>query len=277
MLVYSKERFYPTLINVIVLEDATGGFWYIHRSVYDVALILSAKQTIEGITTLLDSENNKAAVLKWAEAPHPIDILAPFFGLVSEELPAGDIEVLAGVMHSITSQISLYGFIKQPKAIRTTIEFSLSVVNEYQMSWDAFKAQCTKPEFRSPIFSGSPFIGSNDVNYDQQRLPSKNTIEEDAVVRVDVGGIEAGEEVEVSVELLRDDPDWEDLGFGTWYNKKLNQALSVEDEDADYEAEFNTLAEQTRIEIFESNEEDSNSEGKSAKQTLANKMKLGRS
>lgn len=292
MLLYSKERFYPTLINTLVLQDAELAFWYVHRSVYDPAITLGVKQTVDSLVTLIDSEHNhKASELWYEKAPVPLNILAPFFGLVTKELPQ-DIEILAGVMHVITSQVDVYNLIRQKKEIRQTIKFSLSVTQEYQMSWDSFKAQASKPVFNLPLFNGQTtgsFIGMPaqtaliTETYKQPtgienvlNLGIEGVIEEGRGT-ISLEGIAAGTELELTVEDLKKDPNWTDLGFGTWYNATLDQSLCFDVEEEEYAQEFETMMQKTLQDLKENTvqEEQSINNDNSATSTLRSKLKLG--
>lgn len=277
MIFYSKERLYPTLINTLVLEDTEGGFWYVHRSVYDSALTLSVKQTADGLLTLIDSSSNSPAIESWySAAPEPLNILAPYFGLISEELPACRIDVLAGVMHAITSQIDAYNFIKQPKAIRTTVKMSLSVLNEYQMAWDSFSAQCTKPQFKNPEFSGQRY---SYPPMDEAHLVYAHSAGEmqKAVAIIEetdlIGDAEVGEELDLSVDELRANPNWTDLGGGTWYNAVTDECVCIELSEEEYQKEFDAILEGN---MSASQEEEPQKETGSAQSALASKLKLGK-
>lgn len=139
MLVVSKERYLPVTINTMVLSKGEL-YFYIHRDVYDQAVILSdSYQQIEGlINEITGTQVNYATVVWFYEnAPKPIHSLAPFLLLVDGEIEQ-DMEICCGVLHTITGMINVRNFILKPIEIRKSVTFSLSIKEEYEMAWERF-------------------------------------------------------------------------------------------------------------------------------------------
>lgn len=141
MIVISKERFYYTNPNIIMLEK-DDNFFYSHRNVYDQAVILNYvyNSNIEDVLITLDpnfKNNNKAYEWLKENLPKPLNILAPFIYLVDSDL-GDDYEDYCGALQVITSQISVASYIKLDKSIRSGLSWSSSIKEEYRMSWDLF-------------------------------------------------------------------------------------------------------------------------------------------
>ena len=261
MLAYSKERLYPKVTNMITLE-VTGGYLYIQKGTYDDALKLSVKQNFESLLNLIDcGEMNAAAIVTaYDTLPEPINFLAPYLGLIVEEVPT-DVESLVGALHAITTTISPFNYIKQKKEIRKTLEFSGSVLKEYQEPWKAFKLQCVSEDM---VSFGVPFPVYHSAGSDTGRITSKGVAEytnqeEDfhgnqGVDAPEVStNLEAGADVEITLDELRADSSWEDCGQGMWFNNKTGVMLSMETDESeeDLEAEFAAMLAEVQGETVE--------------------------
>lgn len=252
MLVYSKERFYPTAINTIILEGSDGGFWYIGRAVYDAALMLSVKQNLGGIYQLIDSDTNSKAITFWVEnAPEPLTILGPYFGLVTEELPE-DIEVLGGVMHVITSQINAYNFIRQKKEIRQTVQFSLAVTKEYQLEWESFKIVCAK-DYVPQVLMNFPMFGNGKILEYAPEIYTKQPYDDPRVITESHAEIpldlKEGQKVVLEYEDLVNDPEWLNLGGGLFLRQATGEMLAVNDPNSDPAKELERCMEEAEREV----------------------------
>jgi hypothetical protein len=137
MLVVTEERYLPTLHNTIVIHNGSY-YFYIHRDVYDSLVILSDRYSLESLTAMVVPIGNEETI-KWFydNAPRPINILAPYIGLVDCEIPATIVDC-CGALHTITSIIDVRNFVKQPVELRRSIRFSMSVRDEYEMAWESF-------------------------------------------------------------------------------------------------------------------------------------------
>lgn len=137
MLVTSKERYLPTTINTLVLIK-NDYFFYIHRDVYDKAIMLNDRYTLDELVENIEPQNNLSAIKYFYEnTPSPINILAPFLGLVDKGLP-NEIETLTGAIHVITAAIDVKAYTQIESDLRKTLEFSLYIKEEYEMAWERF-------------------------------------------------------------------------------------------------------------------------------------------
>ena len=142
MLIYSKERLVPTDVNMMVLRSKNNeGFFYIHRALYDQAVVINdiyGEDPSNLILALTNKEESRADVDYFLEnAPYPIHILGPFLLLVKEELT--DFVDMIGAIHVMSGPLSLRGMLKIPYELRNmNPSFSLSIKEEYQLAWDRF-------------------------------------------------------------------------------------------------------------------------------------------
>jgi hypothetical protein len=139
MLVVSKERYLPVTINTLVLSKGDR-YFYIHRDVYDQAVILSDKYPkVESLINEINGSQVNQDTVAWfyENAPKPIHSLAPFLLLVDGEIEQ-DMEICCGVLHAITAMINVRNFILKPIEIRKSVSFSLSIKEEYEMAWERF-------------------------------------------------------------------------------------------------------------------------------------------
>ena len=143
MIVASKERYLPVMVNVIVLAQANW-YFYVHRDVFEQATILMSKyRNLQEMADAFGGIRCNAATVDWFfdEAPKPLHMLAPYLSLVEGELEC-DIEQCCGTLHVISSMISVLNFIGKPADIRRSVSFSPFVREEYEYAWDCFLSSC---------------------------------------------------------------------------------------------------------------------------------------
>lgn len=143
MIVASKERYLPVMVNVIVLSQANW-YFYVHRDVFEQAVILASKyRDLQELTDAFGDIRHNAAAVDWFynEAPKPLHMLAPYLSLVEGELEC-DIELCCGTLHVISSMISVLNFIGKPVDIRRSVSFSPFVREEYEYAWECFLNAC---------------------------------------------------------------------------------------------------------------------------------------
>lgn len=140
MLIFSEKRLVPTEINMLVLKTADGGYLYIHRALYDQAVILNHiyKDNVVGlIETLTQQKYSRSDVDLFMEmVPSPIKILGPFLLLVHEDLE--EFVDMVGAIHVMSGPIDFVNMLEIPPEMRKTPTFSLSIKEEYQLAWDRF-------------------------------------------------------------------------------------------------------------------------------------------
>lgn len=139
MLIYSENRLVPTDVNMMVIAGM-GGYFYIHRALYDQAVILDDiygeehETLIKAVTNATETRPDVESF--FAEVPKPINIFAPFLLLVKEEFE--DIVDMIGAIHAMSGPMNLRKMLKVPFEMRNTPSFSLSIKDEYQLAWDRF-------------------------------------------------------------------------------------------------------------------------------------------
>jgi hypothetical protein len=143
MLVYSRTRVVPAAVNIIVLEK-DGAYYYVHRNVYDQAVILSDQYGTNPqlMRDLIGGETKQPACEFYMNnAPEPINILGPFLDLVTKEEIASDLEEISGVLHVMSMCVNFRMLFKVDTRLRQSVRFSISIRNEYEMLWDRFFAE----------------------------------------------------------------------------------------------------------------------------------------
>jgi len=141
MLIYSENRYISTETNMMIIRARdNNGYYYVHRGLYDQAVILSYmykddyKLLCEVLTGNEGSREDVDLFLK--TLPTPINILGCFLLLVEEQLD--DLLDMVGAIHVMSNSISFSKLVTQPAEIRANVVFSLSIKEEYQLPWDRF-------------------------------------------------------------------------------------------------------------------------------------------
>ncbi len=139
MLICSKERFFPTEVNMLVLETEAY-YFYVHRSLYDQAVVLDDlyggdQISIERLCMdIADRKPNSMVRTFLNEAPKPINILGCYLLCLSDELD--DFVDMVGAIHVMSGPLNFRRLITLDKALRNSVRFSLSIKQEYLLSWD---------------------------------------------------------------------------------------------------------------------------------------------
>lgn len=140
MLIYSEQRLVPTDVNMLVIRGKEEGYFYIHRSLYDQAVIINDiyKDTPELLRkAITGSEDTRGDVeLFMSNAPSPINMLGPYLLLVKEQLE--DFVDMVGAIHVMSGPINLRGMLRFPIEMRNNPSFSLSIKEEYELAWNRF-------------------------------------------------------------------------------------------------------------------------------------------
>lgn len=145
MILFKKEIGKILQGNTIMLDVDDIGTVIVNRSVYDQMLLLSDR--FEGELSYLnkiinaDSDNHKAEIKYFFEtAPEPINMLAPFLGLVGENIEIGcDFEKICGILHQMSSIINFNEFVKVPIEIRADVTFTKRELLRYKDSWESLE------------------------------------------------------------------------------------------------------------------------------------------
>lgn len=128
-----------------MMLEVDGGFIYLSRNVYDQAVILNDRfeddyTIIRNMLGISDLQN--AAIEYFGEvAPEPLNILAPFLGLVTDVELEQDIEELCGVLHQMAATINFCSFIHVPKEVRADVSFTGNFIRKYKDSWDSIETK----------------------------------------------------------------------------------------------------------------------------------------
>lgn len=128
-----------------MMLEVDGGFIYLSRNVYDQAVILNDRfendyTIIRNMLGVSDLQN--AAIEYFGEvAPEPLNILAPFLGLVTDVELEQDIEELCGVLHQMAATINFCSFICVPKEVRADVSFTGNFIRKYKDSWDSIETK----------------------------------------------------------------------------------------------------------------------------------------
>lgn len=153
MLTISETRYVPVKPNYIVLQDADGYFYYINRTLYDEAIVLTDRygQSISTLIKLIGGNSDFQCVESFViRAPKSISILGYFLALLSEDIE-DDYTDVVGALDLITSNLDPRTFIKQPAEIRQSVNFGMSIRNEYMDSWEMFFDSCYEYEWMSNV------------------------------------------------------------------------------------------------------------------------------
>lgn len=144
MIVISNTRYVPVNPGYIVLQDENGAYYYVHKTLYDQAVILNDRymNNVQVLQEQIGGNSDHNCITTFVEnAPRPINILGYFLALMERDIEYwGDV---VGALDVISSAINLRNFIKQPKEIRQSVQFSLTLREEYSDGWELFlNTQC---------------------------------------------------------------------------------------------------------------------------------------
>lgn len=132
----------------MVLQDADGDFLYIHRMLYDNAVILEDryngdyKKLAEDISPTGDIPSERIDVdYFYRNAPAPVNILAPFLLLCNGTF--NNYDDMCGALHVMSNTFNFKKLPEIPKEVRlNAMQFSMSIKEEYRLSWDLFFSKC---------------------------------------------------------------------------------------------------------------------------------------
>lgn len=144
MILYKTSKTNIAQENCMMLEVGDG-FVYLSKNVYDQIIILDDR--FESDYTIIKNklglgDNQEPAIEYFVEAaPEPLNILAPFLGLVEGEELEQDIEVLCGVLHQMSMTINFNSFVKVPKEVRAEVKFTNNSIRKYKESWESIETK----------------------------------------------------------------------------------------------------------------------------------------
>lgn len=172
MIVASEERFIPVNPGYITLQDTVGAYYYVHRSLYEQAVIIEDRYSrqIETLQKLIGGNSDFEAIgIFVRNTPRPINIMGYFLALLDEDIT--EYTDIIGAFDVISSALNLRNLIKQPSAIRQEVHFSMSVENEYKDGWDVFFQQCynyddIKSRTTGSTYNATPAITEEEIETD---------------------------------------------------------------------------------------------------------------
>lgn len=190
MLIYSTERLLPANVNMIVLQDEDGAYYYVHRSLFEQAVIVEDryKNNIDALKKALgvDPTADESIYVKFFvdTVPRPVNILGYYLYLI-DNLDQRDwsLTELCGVIHVISSVMNFRAFLTIPKEARTGVSFSLSIKEEYQTSWDRFFQEARPFDYVPPTGNVSRITATDDRR--PEINPSEVATEEDLLAIFD--------------------------------------------------------------------------------------------
>jgi hypothetical protein len=154
MLIYSREKVLPSIVNMIVLQDAQGAYYYVHRSLYDQSVILTDRyaENPEALVRALGRDTELLAAecvdVFMSIAPSPLKILGYFLYIIDGiDLAEFTLEDICGALHVMSSSVDFRRMLKIPRETRAGIKFSLSVKEEYEVMWDRFLLESSEHEY----------------------------------------------------------------------------------------------------------------------------------
>lgn len=162
MIIYDTKRWVPTDINMLVIEDGDGGYYYIHRSLYDQAVVLdylyhdNVNKLIEEITGQTETRDDVVYFLE--NTPRPLNIFGPFLLLVKELV--ADYVDMVGAIHVMSGPMNLCKMVEIPFAMRNNPTFSLSIRDEYILAWNRFFQTVIPYSEDMYIQGGAPMNGT---------------------------------------------------------------------------------------------------------------------
>ncbi|MFB9277198.1 hypothetical protein [Cohnella cellulosilytica] len=156
MIVASRERYLPVVVNTLVLRK-DNWYFYLHRDVYDQAVVLNDRydETFDDLVGLVGSKHGNEETVRWfyEQAPRPLHILAPFIHLIDGKIER-DMELVCGALHVITAMIHIRQFILKPLEIRKSVSFSLTIKEEYELAWERFFVSSIPYDQRGALIQG---------------------------------------------------------------------------------------------------------------------------
>lgn len=158
MLVYMKNSERVTINNsknVVVLDiadtsDEVNGIVVMSREMYDQALIVD--YTYDGdyelVGDILSARSDITSVINffYQNTPKPLNILAPFLSFTDSNVALEeDIELLCGVLHTMSTVINFKAILTVPKEVRAEVRFKRSSINQYKEEWAALSNLWSTP------------------------------------------------------------------------------------------------------------------------------------
>ena len=157
---------------------------YLSTDVYEQCVIITHRFDgyIKQIIKILDVGTNNAGAIEWfyANAPEPLNILAPFLGLVDvsiDDLGADREEAMYGFLHYMSNLINFNEFLLTSDVVRKDVTISKVNLTAYRKSWDILKielfhegvkrVECTEDLLKGLISTLSEAVQSFSVSIEK--------------------------------------------------------------------------------------------------------------
>lgn len=176
----------------MVLEHETNGYFYVHRSLYDQAVILKDKYGEKGrgiLTELIGGNSNFKCIDEFNKSvPEPLDILGHFLALLREDVD--DFKTMVAGIHMISATLNMRKMLTLPQQVRASVVFSVNFLDDYKVSYDRFfKDSITYSDLLNPV-----------------RTEYRVSEQQADVSQEDVMYVEEEEEDDFDLESLLNDP-----------------------------------------------------------------------
>lgn len=162
MIVVSEDRYVPINPEYMVLQDADGFYYYVHRTFYEQSVIMEDRygESTETLQKLIGGNSEFEAIEIYRKyVPRPLNIMGYFLALLQNDIT--DFVDIVGAMDTIASAINLRNLIKQPASIRQQVSFGMSVENEYKDIWTLFfNTSCIPYAQLEGLLSGGSYVST---------------------------------------------------------------------------------------------------------------------
>lgn len=120
--------------------DDSDAMLYVSKGTYSQAILLNDRfeGEISALSSKLEIPAERKSIVKffYDNAPEPISILAPFLGLVKEEIELHeDMRELCGILHQMSMAIDFDNFVKVPADVRADVSFGKKMLFGYEQAW----------------------------------------------------------------------------------------------------------------------------------------------
>lgn len=189
MIVLSEDRYVTTMPGYITLQDSDGVYYYIHKNLYEQAVVVEDRygEDVDRLVELIGGNKENPAIEKFVKyVPRPVSIMGYFLALVTEDID--DFTDAVGALDVISSTINLRNLIKFPVEVRQTVQFGMSVKNEYQDAWDHFLESCYKYEDVKGALSGNfnqpvrtrrqQVVDDDEPEYEEEEVAADNSVDD---------------------------------------------------------------------------------------------------
>lgn len=235
MIVVSEDRYVPINPEYMVLQDADGFYYYVHRTFYEQSVIMEDRygESTETLQKLIGGNSDFEAIDIYRKyVPRPLNIMGYFLALLQNDIT--DFVDIVGAMDTIASAINLRNLIKQPVSIRQQVSFGMSVENEYKDIWTLFFNTSCIPyaQLEGLLSGGGSYVSTATSSGYSPTFTADDTEEEDPLEKAYrealEGFAEAAEampEMEAPSDKKEDTESDEESGLGVLANARRRRRL----------------------------------------------------